>query len=216
MHLRFATCRTGSFYGNCWKPEACTKKQHERRLENTATNWEVVYFLVSSFEMSLEVSILEKASNHFFVGTLIQEENAALNCFCKNSSNLERKGRLKFLQEQLNTSVESSDQRCYSGVANKLNNTEKRSMLMAFTEDFFLSNKKIPLILSLFYENCFITDFKENAEFFNSFFSKQYSLIANHSKLPTSLNYVTDQRLSTTTFLAKDISILTNAMVTIM
>ena len=148
---------------------------------------------------------MEKASNQFFVGTLIQEENAALNCFYKNSSNLERKGRLKFLQEQLNTSVESSDQRCYSRVANKINNTEKRSMLMVFTEDFFLNNKKISLILSLFYENCFITDFKENAEFFNSFFSKQYSLIANDSKLSTSLNYVTDQHLSTTTFLAEDI-----------
>ena len=198
MHLRFATCRTGSFYGNCRKPEACTKKQHERILENTATNWErilentatnwerilentatnweVVYFLVSSSEMSLEVSVLEKASNHFFVGTLIQEENAALNCVYKNSSNLERKGCLKFLQEQLNTSVESSDQRCYSGVANKINNTEKRSMLMVFTEDFFLNNKKISLILSLFCENCFITDFKENPEFFNSFFSKNIPL----------------------------------------
>ena len=76
---------------------------------------------------------------------------------------------------------------------------------MVFTEDFFLNNKKISLILSLFYENCFITDFKENAEFFNSFFSKQYSLIANDSKLSTSLNYVTDQHLSTTTFLAEDI-----------
>ena len=87
-------------------------------MENTATNWEAVYFLVSSSEMSLEVSIFGKASNHWFVGTLIQDENVALNCFCKSSSNLERKGCLKLQQKQLNTSTESSDQRCYSGMGN--------------------------------------------------------------------------------------------------
>ena len=78
-------------------------------------------------------------------------------------------------------------------------------MLMVFTEDFFLNNKKIPLLLLLFHDNCFITDFKENAELFNSFFYKQYSLIAHLNKLPTNLNYVTDQRLSTITFSAEDV-----------
>ena len=36
----------------------------------------------------------------------------------------------------------------------------------------FLNNKKIPLILPLYYDNRFITDFKEKVELF---FSKQCS-----------------------------------------
>ena len=69
----------------------------------------------------------------------------------------------------------------------------------------FLNNKKIPLIPPLFHENRFIIDFKEKAELFNSFFSKQSSLITSNSKLPTSPSYLTDKRLYTITFPAKDI-----------
>ena len=60
-----------------------------------------------------------------------------------------------------------------------------------------LNDKKIPLIPSLYYDNGFITDFKEKAEFFNSFFSKQYSLISNNSSLSNYINYTTEKRLST-------------------
>ena len=51
-----------------------------------------------------------------------------------------------------------------------------------------LNNKKIPLIPPLYYDNGFITDFKEKAEFFNSFFSKQYSLISNNSSRSNYIN----------------------------
>ena len=69
----------------------------------------------------------------------------------------------------------------------------------------FLNKKKMPLISPLFYEDRFITDFKEKTELFNCFFSKQCSILANHSKLPTSLSFQTDQRLSSATFSAEDI-----------
>ena len=69
----------------------------------------------------------------------------------------------------------------------------------------FLNNKKIPLIPPLFHENRFITDFKEKAEPFNSFFAKQCSLIRNDSELPTSLTFNTDNRLSTVSFSHKDV-----------
>ena len=60
-----------------------------------------------------------------------------------------------------------------------------------------LNNKKIPLIPPLDYDNRFITDFKEKAELFNSFFSKQCSLISNNSSLPNYINYATENLLST-------------------
>ena len=58
----------------------------------------------------------------------------------------------------------------------------------------------MPLIPFLFHENCFLTDFKEKAELFNSFFTKQCSLIRNDSELPTSLTFNTNNRLSTVSF----------------
>ena len=110
--------------------------------------------------------------------------------------------RLKFLQERLSTTIESSKERYYARIANRLNNTQKSSKTYWSLLKIFLNNKKIPLIPPLFHENRFITDFKEKAELFNSFFSNQCSLLKNCSKLPTNLRYVTDKRLRTINFTA--------------
>ena len=61
----------------------------------------------------------------------------------------------------------------------------------------FLNNKKIPLISPLYYDNRFLTDFKEKADVFNSFFSKQCSPISSNSSLPSCINYTAEKRLST-------------------
>ena len=90
-------------------------------------------------------------------------------------------------------------------IANRLNNTKKSSKIYWSLLKMFLNNKKIPLIPLLFHENRFITEFKEKAELFNSFFSNQYSLSKNCSKLPTNLSYVTDKRLRTINFTADNI-----------
>ena len=54
-------------------------------------------------------------------------------------------------------------------------------------------------------KSCFIADFKKKVELFNCFFSKQCSLIANYSEIPTILSSRTYKRLSTVTLSAKDI-----------
>ena len=69
----------------------------------------------------------------------------------------------------------------------------------------FLNNKKIPLILPLYHQGNFVTNFKIKAELFNSFFFFFFSLIKNDSKLPPYLNYNTDNRLSTVNFSTDDI-----------
>ena len=66
-------------------------------------------------------------------------------------------------------------------------------------------NKKIPPIPPLFHEICFITDFKEKADLFNSVFSNQCSLLKNCSKLSTNPRYVTDKRLLTINFTVDNI-----------
>ena len=68
-----------------------------------------------------------------------------------------------------------------------------------------IENFKIPVIPTLFHKNCFITDFKEKAQLFNIFFSKQCSLIPDNDCLPADVNYVTDDYLSTVTFSVKGI-----------
>ena len=84
-------------------------------------------------------------------------------------------------------------------------NIQKNSKLYWSLLKIFLNNKKIPNIPPLFYENRFITDFKEEAQLFNILFFKQCSLIPNNSSLPADVNYITDKRLSTVTFSARDI-----------
>ena len=91
------------------------------------------------------------------IKTLIQEKNATYKIFPHNKDNSDLIYCLKFLQEHLRTSTESSKERYYSRIANRLNNTQKSSKLYWSLLKIFL-NKKI-LILPLFHENRFITDF---------------------------------------------------------
>ena len=90
-------------------------------------------------------------------------------------------------------------------MTNKLTNAEKSSKAYRSILKIFLNNKKIPLVSPLFCENCFITNYEEKAELFNSFFADQCSLVSNASKLPSSFTLYTDNRLSTVTFSQDDI-----------
>ena len=122
-----------------------------------------------------------------------------------NSSNIDWKCRLKYLQACLNASVEVAIEKYYHNTVNKLINTQKNSKVYWSLLKMFLNNKKIPIMSPLFYENCFITDFKEKAQLFNFFFFKQCSFIPNNSSLPADVNHITDKRLSTVAFSTKDI-----------
>ena len=85
-------------------------------------------------------------------------------------------------------------------MTDKLTNTEKSSKAYWAILKSFLNNKKMPLIPPLFHENCFITNFKENAELLNSFFADQCSLMSNANTLPSNFTVYTDNRQSTVTF----------------
>ena len=91
-------------------------------------------------------------------------------------------------------------------MANKLNDLQRNSKAYWSLLKCFLNNKKIPLIPPLFHENKFVTNFLERVELFNTFFSKQCSLINNGSTLPTHVQYLTNNRLSSITFSQDDIA----------
>ena len=54
-----------------------------------------------------------------------------------------------------------------------------------FFKCFWILKKLI--VPPLFYENRFVTDFKKNAELFNSFFAKHCTIINNDNNLPSKL-----------------------------
>ena len=69
-----------------------------------------------------------------------------------------------------------------------------------------LNNKNISCIPPIYQNNNFITDFKDKAEIFNSFSSKQCTIVKNASQLPTDSLKRTNNCLSTIPFAKDDIA----------
>ena len=103
------------------------------------------------------------------IRALIQEKNVAFKNY------IAWKCCLKYLRTSLNASIEVAKEKYYHNTVNKLMNTQKNYYWSLLK--ISLNNKKILIIPPLFYENRFITDFKEKAQLFNIFFSNQCSLI---------------------------------------
>ena len=95
------------------------------------------------------------------IRALIQEKYVAFKNYCNNSSNIALKCCLKYLQICLNASIEVAEEKYYHNTVNKLMNTQKNSRVYWSLLKSFLNNKKISIIPPLFYENYFITGFKE-------------------------------------------------------
>ena len=75
--------------------------------------------------------------------------------------------------------MEESKDTYYSNLSSKLVKQKSNPKTYWSVLKRFLNNKKLPCILSLFHENKLVTDFREKAEIFNSYFAKQCSLINN-------------------------------------
>ena len=73
--------------------------------------------------------------------------------------------KFKFLQNQLNVSIENSKQRYYSKLLRKLANPSTRSKKYWSILKTFLNNKKIPSIPPLFHKNKLKTTKKLSSTF---------------------------------------------------
>ena len=69
-----------------------------------------------------------------------------------------------------------------------------------------LNEKQVSCIPPLFHDNKFKTDFKEKAELFSSFLSKQFFLINNDSKFPSNVVYHIPGKLSDIVFNSEEIT----------
>ena len=123
----------------------------------------------------------------------------------KNIGSSQLRKNLSSLQQWLRDLIDDSKQKYFLRLTQKLNTIQKSTKAYLALLKISLNNRKIPVIPPLFHNNKFVTDFKEKAELFNSFFAKQCSLIKNESKLPPRLHFLTDKRLSAVKFAVNDI-----------
>ena len=138
------------------------------------------------------------------IKNLINEKNLAYKSYCRFNRDVFLFEKFKFLQNQLNVSIENSKQTYYSKLSIKLANPATSTKTCRSIVQTFLNNKKNSCILSLFHKNKFITNFKEKAELFHTFFANQYTLLNNSSVVHNNLAKITNESLDTINFSADD------------
>ena len=132
-------------------------------------------------------------------------KNSELKMLIAKIGNSQLRKNLSSLQQRLRDLIDDSKQKYFSRLTQKLNTIQKSTKAHWTAWKFLLNNRKIPVIPPLFHDNRFVTDFKEKAEIFNSFFVKQRSLIKNDSKLPLRLHFLNEKCLSTVKLVNTDI-----------
>ena len=121
--------------------------------------------------------------------------------FTNNDSNLER---FCSLQNNLTNTIETATQQYFAKFAKKLSETNISSKTYWSISKCSLTGKKVPCIPPTFHKNISISNFKEKAELFKSFFANQSSLVRNSSALPFDFELFTDKSLSNITFADND------------
>ena len=109
------------------------------------------------------------------IKTLFNEKLRTYNAYRKISINIQLRNNLRSLQQRLRDLIDDSKQKYFLRLSQKLTTIQKSTKAYWALLKIFLNNGKIPVIPPLFHSNKFITDFKEKAELFNSYFAKQCS-----------------------------------------
>ena len=112
---------------------------------------------------------------------------------------------LQTITWDLTEAISSSKNVNYEHLANKLNepNTSSKTYWSIIKT---LNSKKVPVIPPILVNNKLVTNFKDNANIFNYFFSKQCQPIPNNSTLPSIQTFETSKRLSTVDIDSKKIT----------
>ena len=135
---------------------------------------------------------------------LITKKNIFYKSHTANKYSTNKKEAIKALQNKLTSTNENAKSESYSKLSMKLSNPETSSKAFSILKHF-VNYKRIPIIPPLYHNGNFITDFRQKAELFNSFFVEQCSILQDSSKLPTNLAPRTDQSLTSIDFSQEDI-----------
>ena len=136
---------------------------------------------------------------------LINKKNAIYKNYLKNNkSNLSFETFQSF-RGQLSSLIASLKNKYYSKLAKRLLDYSASTKTYWSILKTFLNNKKIPVIPPIFYDNRFITDFKQKAEIFNSHFFKQCTRLINNSTILSQCPQKLNESLHSITFEINDI-----------
>ena len=155
-----------------------------------------------------EVIVCDEKNPPWFHGkikSLFNEKIRTYNACRKNIDNIQLRKNLSSLEQWLRDLIDDSKQKYFLRLTQKLTTIQESTKLYWALLKTFLNNRKIAVIPPLFHNDKFVTDFKEKAEPFNSFFAKQCSLIRNKSKRHSRLHFLTDKCLSIVKFVNNDI-----------
>ena len=130
------------------------------------------------------------------VKQLILEKNEMYEKYLNDNKDSRIFDKVKCLQNELDSIIESNKHKYYSRLSKKLADSMASTKSYWSTLQIFLNNKKIPCIPLLKHQNKYVTDFKEKAEIFNSFFAEQFSLMNNSRKLPSTFSKIIDKFIS--------------------
>ena len=131
---------------------------------------------------------------------LIKSKSIFYKSHTANENSADKKEAIKTLQNKLTSTIENAKNEYYSKLSMKHSNPETSSKVNWSILKSFLNDKKIPIIPPLYHSGNFITDFRQKAELFKSYFAEQRSMLQNSSKLRTNLAPQTDQSLTSINF----------------
>ena len=126
-----------------------------------------------------EVMVCDDNDPPWFNGkikSLFNEKLRTYSAYRKNIDNIQLRKNLSLLQQRLRDLTDDSKQKYFLKLTQKLITNQKSTEAYWALLKIFLNNRKIVVIAPLFNNNKFVTNFKEKAELFNSFFAKQCSL----------------------------------------
>ena len=104
---------------------------------------------------------------------------------------------LQTITWDLTEAVSSSKNVYYERLANKLNDPNTSAKAYWSIIKTLSNGKNVPVIPPILVNNKLVTNFKDKADIFNDFFSKQCQPIPNNSTIPSIQSFETSNRLST-------------------
>ena len=95
------------------------------------------------------------------------------------------------MQQHLSKSIENAKNKCFFRISEKLNKPITSAKCYWFLIKTLLNGKKVPCVPPIYDNNRYVTDFKENCQLFNSYFSEQCTSLKNISTLPSTCSKYT-------------------------
>ena len=109
---------------------------------------------------------------------------------------------------ELSSIISQRKDKYYLQLAKKLNDPQTNAKTYWTILKTFFNSRKIPIIPPLLIEGKLVSDFKEKANMFNEFFSRQCTPLNNGSKCPSQHYFITNEKLSSIVFDDQDIKII--------